>query len=288
MSWLTKIFRSPAAKGIPDTSSSSTQDEVLNNQHDRAAAVKSKKLRPPSDHWTNHQIFYVFIMNGIGAFAISGGLEFAIAYGMYGNQDLARNPIRLWRLPNTLSGDAAVTIFIQSVITWLITMIMANGDLRNGKVQPIGFVPEPKNKFLRWYFFLDAEQPIGRKNFKQWITFILGQIGRALIFAIPLFFLVWPATVGILTSSTIGSHRGNDYYYNRRWTPQVYKLILGGIIGLLQTPFFAMAWLLTVGWREQRASTLPTTNHVESPGPVMTQVAHAPATTADPIMGDRV
>lgn len=180
---------------------------------------------------------------------------------MYGNQNVVKNPIRLWRLPNTFSGDAAVTIFVQSIITWLITMTMVNGDLRNGKVQPIGFVPEPRNKSLRWYFFLDAEQPVAKKSFGQWVVFILSQIGRALLFAVILFFLVWPATVGILTSSTIGSHIGNDYYYARRWTPQVYKLILGGLIGLLENPFFAMMWLLTIGWREQRIkNTLPTTN----------------------------
>lgn len=182
--------------------------------------------------------------------------------GMYANQNLVENPIRLWRLPNTLSGDAAVTLFVQCVITWLITMAMVNADLRNGKVQPIGFVHEPKQKLFRWYLYLDAEQPTGRRSFFQWIMFILAQIGRALIFAAVLFFFIWPATMGILTSSTLGAHRGNDYYYARRWTPQVYKLILGGTIGLLSNPFFAAMWLITVGWRERRLSrSLPTAIH---------------------------
>lgn len=181
--------------------------------------------------------------------------------GMYAHVDLVRNPIRLWRLPNTLSGDAAVTLFVQSIITWIITMITVNGDLRNGKVQPIGFVPEPKNKLARWYFFLDAEQPVGRRTFLQWLVFVLSQIGRALLFSVPLFLVVWPTTVGILTSSTLGAHRGNDYYYAQTWTPQIFKLLYGGILGLLANPFFVMMWLLTIGWRERRAqSTLPTSS----------------------------
>lgn len=145
-------------------------------------------------------------------------------------------------------------------------MILANADIRNGVVPPIGFIPEPKNRFMRWYLSLDAEQPIERKSLKQWVLFVLSQIGRALLFCIPLFFLVWPAAVGILTSSTLGSHRGNDYYYARRWTPQVFKLLYGGILGLLQTPPMYMVWLLTIGWRERRAAaTLPISQSAGEP-----------------------
>lgn len=137
-------------------------------------------------------------------------------------------------------------------------MILANADMRNGQVQPIGFIQEPKNGFLRWFLFLDAEQPIENKSFKQWIVFIGTQITRALIYSVPCFFLIWPAAMGILTSSTLGSHRGNDYYYARRWTPEIFMMLFSGILGLLQTPPMYMFWLITVGWRERRlASTLP-------------------------------
>lgn len=144
----------------------------------------------------------------------------------------------------------------------MITLVLANADIRNGMVQPIGFVPEPRHKLLRWYLFLDAEQPTKRRNARQWVVFVFTQIARALLYAVPMFFLVWPAAVGILTSSTLGSHRGNDYYYSRRWTPQVFKLLYGGILGLLQTPPMYLFWLLTVGWREQRLTrTLPMSIH---------------------------
>jgi hypothetical protein len=181
---------------------------------------------------------------------------------MYGNQNLQTSPIRLWRFPNTLSGDAAVTIFIQTVITWTIEGISSNGDLRGGKVQPIGFISEPKNSFLRWYLFLDAEQPAqgSKRSATQWIVFLLGQLVRALLYAILLFFIFWPITVAALTAPGISDYDGNgEYSYNRRWTPQVFKLLLGGLLGLFQTPPIAGMWLTTVGWRVKRAERLPVT-----------------------------
>jgi len=39
-------------------------------------------IRPPTTKFTAHQIFYIFILDGIGAAILSGGINFAIAYGM--------------------------------------------------------------------------------------------------------------------------------------------------------------------------------------------------------------
>ena len=36
----------------------------------------------PTNRMTAHQVFYVFGLNGLGAMALSGGINFAIAYGM--------------------------------------------------------------------------------------------------------------------------------------------------------------------------------------------------------------
>lgn len=66
-----KNFRQ--AKGVP---SDSTENVSAAEKH-----PKSRKMRLPSDHWTKMQLFSVFFMNGIGAFVISGGINFAIAYG---------------------------------------------------------------------------------------------------------------------------------------------------------------------------------------------------------------
>lgn len=37
----------------------------------------------PSLQFTGHQLFYVFGLDGIGAMALSGGVNFALAYGEF-------------------------------------------------------------------------------------------------------------------------------------------------------------------------------------------------------------
>lgn len=63
-------------KGVPPI------DANKNSSAHELKASKSKKLQRPSVQWTPRQIFYVFIMQGIGAFIIAGGINLAIAYGM--------------------------------------------------------------------------------------------------------------------------------------------------------------------------------------------------------------
>ncbi|OAA55234.1 hypothetical protein SPI_08329 [Niveomyces insectorum RCEF 264] len=134
----------------------------------RAAASSGSRLRrrrpkapprlticEPSDHLTGYQFFYIFGLDGLGAFILSGGINFAIAYAMYRTIDSNLHPIRLFQFPNTLAGDATVTIFIQTVMTWFIELVLVNRDLRSGHVQPIGFIKEPSMPLLRWFLLLD-------------------------------------------------------------------------------------------------------------------------------------
>lgn len=78
---------------------------------------------------------------------------------MYKTIDVEKHPIRLFQFPNTLAGDATVTIFIQCVITWFIELILVNRDLRSGHIQPIGFIKEPSNAIVRWFLLLDRHPP---------------------------------------------------------------------------------------------------------------------------------
>ena len=66
------------AKGIPADSDS---DASRNPQATAQAAPASSKVRIPSENLTGHQAFYLFVMHGLGALVISGGINFAIAYG---------------------------------------------------------------------------------------------------------------------------------------------------------------------------------------------------------------
>ncbi|KAK3316213.1 hypothetical protein B0H66DRAFT_285084 [Apodospora peruviana] len=205
------------------------------------------RLQRPTDKMTGYQFFYVFILDGLGAMILSGGINFAIAYAMYTSVDTTSHQIRLFQLPNTLAGDAAVTIILQNIITWLIELVLVNRDLAKGTVAPIGFIPQPTVRLLRWFMFLDRNtESTTPGSFAHWFYFLVSQILRAFIVAVISFVLLWAPSVGILM--TLGTKSGSDYVYERTWTPEVFKLILGGVLALLQTPLFALFWLLRAGW----------------------------------------
>ncbi len=169
---------------------------------------------------------------------------------MYTTQDLTKSPIRLFQLPNTLAGDAAVTIIIQCIITWLIELVLANRDLARGGVAPVGFIRQPTDRFLRWFMFLDRQSEAAKPgSVSHWLSFLSSQVLRALIVAFVSFCLLWGPSVGILT--TVGTRSGGDWVYEATWTPQIFKLILGGVLALLTTPPFALFWLVRAGWALQ-------------------------------------
>jgi hypothetical protein len=177
---------------------------------------------------------------------------------MYTTQDTTKNPIRLFQLPNTLAGDAAVTIIIQCILTWFVEMFLVRHDLKNRTVQPMGFVPEPSNRWIRWLFFLPrVATETETKTSRFSISSLLQQALRGFMLAVVGLVLLWPAGVGILTRIGKKSRGGSwvlDWEFEDRWAPQVFKLVLGGLLGLLTTPLMAMFWLLKAGWALKRSS----------------------------------
>ncbi|OIW24403.1 hypothetical protein CONLIGDRAFT_718362 [Coniochaeta ligniaria NRRL 30616] len=206
-------------------------------------------FKTPTSSLSGHQIFYIFIIDGLGAAILSGGINFAIAYAMYTTQDTNLHPIRLFHLPNTLAGDAAVTIIIQSLITWLIETALVARDLRTGGVSPIGFLPRPTAPFLKRLFFLDefaaGASPRGGGG-GSWLRFLVENGLRAMATAVVGFVVLWPVSVGVLTAC--GRREGGDWVFEKTWTPQVFKLVLGGVWALVQTPVYAGFWLVREGW----------------------------------------
>ncbi|KAI1811957.1 hypothetical protein GGS20DRAFT_578675 [Poronia punctata] len=216
-------------------------------------------FRQPTSKFTAHQIFYIFILDGIGAAILSGGINFAIAYALYHGRGGEDSPIRLFQFPNTLAGDTAVTIFIQFLITWIIESVLVNLDLKKGAVAPIGFIPEPRRKVLRWFMFLDRpRQSCDVRSIKHWLEFLLSQAIRSLILAAAFFPVLWGASVGFLV--LVGKHRADDdwdWYYSATWAPEIFKLVQGAILGLLFTPPMVMFWLCRCGWALKKKNEEP-------------------------------
>ncbi|RXK41083.1 hypothetical protein M231_01714 [Tremella mesenterica] len=100
---------------------------------------------------TGRQWFYLTVLQGVGAGLIDGGINFAIAYAMYHNQD----NIRMWVLKhNTIAGDLGVTPIIQCLASMLITSTLVHTDLHHRAIQPLPFVyphveslPDPRKFF---------------------------------------------------------------------------------------------------------------------------------------------
>ncbi|KAH7306018.1 hypothetical protein B0I35DRAFT_464683 [Stachybotrys elegans] len=231
-----------------------TAEEGLSAPSEKQESKGHKGRLAPSTALTKHQIFYIFVLDGLGGMLLSGGVNFALAYAMYTSQNTEKNPIRLFQLPNTLAGDGAVTIIVQCIMTWFVEMGLVRYDLGNRSVQPIGFIPEPSGLWTRKLFMLEPEPgsaPDTQVHRSKFITIVQNAL-RGFLIAVAGFLLLWPIAVGVL--STIGEPRGGDYFYSDRWIPQAFKCILGGLLGLLTTPLMASFWLLKAGWEAKHGS----------------------------------
>ncbi|KAM0251249.1 hypothetical protein ACHAQJ_008282 [Trichoderma viride] len=244
----------PAQEPALEATSDSDESEQSQRGEEETGEELSNK-REPSTRFTAHQLFYIFGLDGIGALALSGGVNFAIAYAMYTTQNTVKRPIRLWQLPNTLAGDAAVTIIVQCIITWFVELFVLRYDLRQQSVQPIGFIPQPVHPWLRLFFFLPRDAAVETtKQHRPWsLLEVIQQALRGFSFAVVSFLVLWPIFMGVLTA--FGRKEGADYVYHDKWLPQVFKLILGGVLALLTTPPMAMFWLVKAGWEHKKTST---------------------------------
>lgn len=68
-----------------ESSSEATIRPEANEQSQAAEeeGTEEARTREPSSHFTAHQLFYIFGLDGIGALILSGGVNFAIAYGKH-------------------------------------------------------------------------------------------------------------------------------------------------------------------------------------------------------------
>ncbi|KAI0096975.1 hypothetical protein GGR51DRAFT_488476 [Nemania sp. FL0031] len=200
------------------------------------------EFKTPTDRLTRRQAVYIFVLDGLVAAILGAGINFGIAYGTYHTQDA----VRLFILPNALAADAGFTLLAQFIITWVVECFIVNFHLRKGLVPPIGFFREPKNRFMRWYFFLDHKQSKELRGFKPWIGLILSNALRSLILLAVFFPVVFGASIGFLT--LVGTRRGADWYFDVVWASQVFKLIFGVAVGSTCTPLMAAFWLVRCGW----------------------------------------
>lgn len=104
------------------------------------------------------KLFLMYLGHSLISAVIDGGVEFAIAYGMYHN---SHNPVQLWEFPNTISGDYCLTIFVQVGCNWLCEEIGLGFDIYRGHMYDVSwlkypdYLPPQVCNFLDWYCEVD-------------------------------------------------------------------------------------------------------------------------------------
>lgn len=224
---------------------------------------------------TPYQIFYVFVLNGLGAMVISAAANFGVACAMYRTTDIE---ISMWILEkNTIAGDMGVTVIIQQLITMIVTSTLCHHDLRHGVKAftrpwpPMMHFPSspfphgswlgstlpsetgghslymgnargksPIVQFILW--FLRAVSTGSERNafLLRGLTF-RQRIERLLFTALQGLWVAvltfwWFWPIAIAIVAPIFEHRD----MRGTWIPPLIKLIFGGLMGLLTNPIMAM------------------------------------------------
>ncbi|CCE63515.1 hypothetical protein TPHA_0F00280 [Tetrapisispora phaffii CBS 4417] len=216
---------------------------------------------------------YLVLYEGLMSGAISGGINFAISYGMYAKRS---RQVTLWRFPHTMSGDCAVTLFVQTVLTHIIEEIMVGWDCYTGDtfyfpslplggrlnkwafkalevdrgMVPFGLRPEAKEgakPTFKGYVKQLITYDENRSNFVNFIICAVHKVILALLIAIPIWFVEWPVTMGVLAG--IGKYIGGiEYELGNYPKPQVIKLVYTVILGWVSTPISIAAVMLRNQW----------------------------------------
>lgn len=84
-------------------------------------------------HMTARQGLWLLVLQCLGAAVLDFAINLLIHWAVYNNDD----PIHLWELPNSIAGDFAVTLIVQTILTWLIGGVVAYRDLWRRTVAPL-------------------------------------------------------------------------------------------------------------------------------------------------------
>ncbi|KAG6034286.1 hypothetical protein E4U41_006602 [Claviceps citrina] len=211
------------------------------------AKARETNFAQPSTTFTRGQLLYLIFHDAIPGLMVTATVNLAISYVMYVTVNTSWS-VWLFRLPKSLAGDAALTIIVHCIGVWFIKFHSVHRALRHGAVQAIGFVEDaPLTEDVCWLMFLSSESGAAvervRMNSFKWIA---RHILRASLFATVYFLAFWPASViGLML---VGDREANDFVYSRIWVPQVFKTLLGGMLGFVTGPSISVLWLVRAGW----------------------------------------
>ncbi|KAJ3043984.1 hypothetical protein HDV00_003511 [Rhizophlyctis rosea] len=141
---------------------------------------------------------------------------------------------RLWALPNTLAGDAAVTVLVQQTLTWFLDGALTRKDLRKGVVAPWPYTL-PQTGVLGWICreSLDVFGPTpGGAGGK--VKQVVGGLARGFVTAVIVIIPSWCIGVGLLVAFWPAVRDGSPV---EGWPgPQIFKALYTFFLGAATTP----------------------------------------------------
>ncbi|CCF59924.1 hypothetical protein KAFR_0I01430 [Kazachstania africana CBS 2517] len=237
-----------------------------------------------------YAFLYLFVFEAGGSAIVAGGLEFLIAWGMY---RFVHHKVTLWAFPHTLSGDCALSLFIQVCITWCCEEILINWDYYNNRTCTVMNLDlwlfhklqsakgKISTRFLNWYLEIpygiikyDNVQNKNNSNKLSFLPFtrrivvnypnegllyniviwLLKKIVRGLLWSCVIFCIIWPVTMGIMAG--IGTSVGAyDFKFDHYPTPQIMKLLYAVAVAYASTPFTIIVIILRNNTYELRTLT---------------------------------
>ncbi|EJT77098.1 hypothetical protein GGTG_07011 [Gaeumannomyces tritici R3-111a-1] len=254
-------------------------DEKADTSLFRRLFVFSRRGQRP----TLRQWLFILGPHGLGAMLITGAINVLFAYLMYVRPSKLDKDnkfhVTLWALPGTVAGDAAVTIIMTCVITWMMEMLLVRRALRSGAVQPLAW-PQSSggarvDGFERWFYMVDGgavaaarvldrrrsrpddddeqSQKQGQGLFQQSPRDLLACLGtqlvRSVVLVLPAFILFWPLPLVIftLTAGRPMQERQGEYLFGP-WAAVIYKGVLSALQALWITPEYAIFWMTRAGY----------------------------------------
>ncbi|KAG5931392.1 hypothetical protein E4U53_001799 [Claviceps sorghi] len=224
-----------------------TKRQAPKGEVESAVDARQKNVIKPSARFNSAHLLYLLTRDAIPGMIVTAAINMAISYVMYVLVN-RQSTVYLFHLPKSLAGDAAVTILVHCLVTWFLKFRFVHYDLRHGTVQPIDLLDdEMLTEDVCWVMFLSPESGTTvervRMNSPKWIA---RHILRALCLAFFVFLAYWP--ISLIPLIMFGDREGNDFTYDRRWIPQVYKTTLGGVLGFTTAPLLSLIWLVRCGW----------------------------------------
>ncbi|KNC98103.1 uncharacterized protein SPPG_06512 [Spizellomyces punctatus DAOM BR117] len=212
-------------------------------------AIKKFEMRALLPPLTTRQVLYLLLMHSLGAGILDAGINFVIAYFMYRDQ-----PTYLWKLPNTIAGDAAVTVLIQVTLTWIIDGGLVHNDVRKGVTQPIITSHNedtsskwtlPRRGFLGWLCASSLDIFAAGLPFTERMRRLGNAAVRGFVVSICVLPIFWGIGIGLACATWTGLASGDQV---SGWPgPQIFKAVYAFVLGAFTTPLSSIVGMAQAG-----------------------------------------